>query len=59
MNSINISPLPKIKSVKKINPEKFIKLAHEVKKIFENEEKKMKEKGLYDYRSPSLLLPTI
>ena len=48
--------LPAIKKKKRMNIKKFVKLANEVRKIFEEEEKRLIEKGQNGTNSPTRFL---
>jgi hypothetical protein len=48
--------LPVIKKKKMMNSKKFVKLAKDVRKIFEAEEKKLVEKGQDGINSPTRFL---
>lgn len=48
--------LPVIKKKKMMNIKKFVKLAKEVRKIFEEEEKRLIEKGQDGINSPTRFL---
>jgi hypothetical protein len=51
--------LPIRKTIKKIDREKFLKLAHEVKEIFEQERREARENNSYDDRPSRGFLSTI